>query len=149
MACRLIGAKPLFEPKLEYYQLYNLQWIFFFYQNWYIFHSRKSVWKCRLKNGGQFVMDIPTMNTNMIIRRTIIPAFHQCYHHHESSFSLFMPSADFPGEIVVGSNSGINYHLAMLLVSLDVWLYLRNEHLYIFQNHLGSCMSISSCHEPM
>ena len=50
MACRLIGAKPLFEPMLEYCQLdirNIIQWNV-------IFLSRKCVWKCRLENGGHF-----------------------------------------------------------------------------------------------
>ena len=48
MACRLVGAKPLSEPMLEYWSLrnklkWNLNW------NW-----RKYIWKCRLGNVDHF-----------------------------------------------------------------------------------------------
>ena len=56
MACHLVGAKPLSEPMLEYFNrtlrnklLGNLN------RNSYIFFSRKCTWKCRQENGGHFV----------------------------------------------------------------------------------------------
>ena len=55
MACRLVGAKPLSETMLDYCQLdayeqtsvkFDLKFIHF--------QTRKCIWKCRLKNGGDF-----------------------------------------------------------------------------------------------
>ena len=55
MACRLAGAKPLSEPTMEYFSRTigsKLQWNI---NRNYFFHSRKYIWKCRLKNGGHSV----------------------------------------------------------------------------------------------
>ena len=52
MACRLDGAKPLSEPLLEYCSLDPWEQtsvkISSEFKN---FHSRKCIWKCRLRNG--------------------------------------------------------------------------------------------------
>ena len=55
MACRLFGTKPLPEPILVYFKLdsweqisVKLEWEF------YHFHSRKCIWKCRLPNWRPF-----------------------------------------------------------------------------------------------
>ena len=56
MACRLVGAKPLSEPMPEYYYLdpYEQSSVKF-YSKLLECHSRKYVWKGRLRNGGRFV----------------------------------------------------------------------------------------------
>ena len=56
MACRLFGAKPLSKPMLGYCQLdpYK-QTSLKFESNYKTFHSRKFVWKYRLRNGSYFV----------------------------------------------------------------------------------------------
>ena len=56
MACRLSGAKPLPEPMLAYCQLDSREYISVkFESEYYYFHSKKSIWKCRQENGGHFV----------------------------------------------------------------------------------------------
>ena len=56
MACRLIGAKPLSKPMLAYCQLDPKEQTSVKFQSKFNhFHSRKCVWKCRLRNGGHFV----------------------------------------------------------------------------------------------
>ena len=55
MACRLFSAKPLPEPKLVYCQLdpweqASVKFEFEFYS----FHSRKCIWKCRLSKWRPF-----------------------------------------------------------------------------------------------
>ena len=56
MASRLFGAKPLSEPVLVYLSIWSLgkklQWNF--NQNTKL-HSRKCIWKYRLRKGGHFV----------------------------------------------------------------------------------------------
>ena len=47
MACRLFGAKPLSEPMLAYCQLDSWEQISV-KSEFYHFHSRKCIWKCRL-----------------------------------------------------------------------------------------------------
>ena len=49
MACRLFGTKPLPEPMLVYFQLYSWEQVSVkFESEFYPFHSRKCIWKCRL-----------------------------------------------------------------------------------------------------
>ena len=49
MACRLFGAKPLPEPMLIYCQLDSREQVSVkFESEFYHFHSRKCIWKCRL-----------------------------------------------------------------------------------------------------
>ena len=49
MACRLFGAKPLSEPMLVYCQLDSWkQFLMKFESEFYHFHSRICIWKCRL-----------------------------------------------------------------------------------------------------
>ena len=56
MACRLFGAKPLPKSKLSYCQLDPWeQTSVKFESKCKTFHSRKCIWKCRLRNGGHFV----------------------------------------------------------------------------------------------
>ena len=56
MACRLIGAKPLSEPMLTYYQWDPWEQASVKFESKYkILHLRKYTWKCRLRNGGQIV----------------------------------------------------------------------------------------------
>ena len=56
MACRLFGAKPLHDPMLTYCWLDPLvQTSVKFESKYKTFHSRKCVWKGRLRNGGHFV----------------------------------------------------------------------------------------------
>ena len=56
MACRLVDAKPLCEPMLEYCWLYPYeQALMKYYSKFIHFHSRKCMWKCRVRNGGHFV----------------------------------------------------------------------------------------------
>ena len=56
MACRLFGAKPLSEPMLIYCQLDSKEHISMeYYSIFKLFHSRKCIWKHRLRNGGLFV----------------------------------------------------------------------------------------------
>ena len=56
MACRLFGGKPLPKPMLAYCQLDSQEQISERYESeFYHFHSRKCIWKCRLRNGGHFV----------------------------------------------------------------------------------------------
>ena len=56
MACRLFGAKPLSKPMLDYCQLGpKEQTSVKFYSKYQTFHSRKCIWKYRLRNGGRFV----------------------------------------------------------------------------------------------
>ena len=56
MACRLFGAKPLFEIVLPFCQLDPKEHISMkFYWTFKSFYSRKCSWKCRLQNGGHFV----------------------------------------------------------------------------------------------
>ena len=55
MACRLIGAKPLSEPMLEYCYLDPYEQTSVKFESKYkTFHSWKCIWKCRLGNGGHF-----------------------------------------------------------------------------------------------
>ena len=57
IACQLLGAKPLSEIILPYYQLDHKEHISVkFYLNFKSFHSRKCTWKCCLWNGGHFVL---------------------------------------------------------------------------------------------
>ena len=52
MVCRLVGAKPLSEPMLEYCYLDPWeQTSVKFWSEFKHFHSRKCIWKCRLRNG--------------------------------------------------------------------------------------------------
>ena len=56
MACRLYGAKPLSEPKLEYCQLNPWEPTSVkSYSKLKHFHSRKDISKCRLRNRRPFV----------------------------------------------------------------------------------------------
>ena len=56
MACRLVGAKPSLKPMLVYCQLdHQEQTSMKFESKYKIFHSRKCIWKCRLRYGGHFV----------------------------------------------------------------------------------------------
>ena len=56
MACCLIGAKPLSEPMLTYYQLNPKEHISMkSYLKFKYFHSRKYVWKCCLRNAVLFI----------------------------------------------------------------------------------------------
>ena len=56
MACRLFGAKPLFEPLLPYCQLDPKEHILVkSHLNFASFHSRKCAAKCCLRNSNHFV----------------------------------------------------------------------------------------------
>ena len=56
MACRLVGAKPLSEPMVEYCQLGPKEQTSVKSEAKFThFHSRKCIWKHRLRNGGHFV----------------------------------------------------------------------------------------------
>ena len=56
MACRLFHAKPLSKPMLGYCQLDSQeQTSVKFQSNYKTFHSRKCIWKYRLRNGGHIV----------------------------------------------------------------------------------------------
>ena len=56
MACRLFGAKPLSKPMLGYCQLdHQEQTSVKFKMKYKTFHSRKCIWKYRLRNGGHFL----------------------------------------------------------------------------------------------
>ena len=56
MACPLLGAKPLSEPMLPYYQLDAMVDVSTeFYLKIDSFHSIKCIWKWRLPNSGHFV----------------------------------------------------------------------------------------------
>ena len=53
--CRLTGAKPLSKPMLGYCQLDpQEQTSMKFSSKYKFFHSRKIIWKYRLRNGGHF-----------------------------------------------------------------------------------------------
>ena len=55
MACRLFGAKPLPEPMLAYCQLDSREQISVkFGSEFFHFHSRKFIWKCRLPKTPPF-----------------------------------------------------------------------------------------------
>ena len=55
MACRLFGAKSLPEPMLAYCQLDSREHISVkFESEFYHFHSRKCIWKCRLPEWRPF-----------------------------------------------------------------------------------------------
>ena len=57
MVCRLFGAKPLSEPMLGYCQVDpQEQTSVKFISKFIHFHSRKCIWKCRVENGGHFVL---------------------------------------------------------------------------------------------
>ena len=56
MACGLFGAKPLPKPMLGYCQLDPQEQISVkFESNYKALHSRKCIWKYRLRNGAHFV----------------------------------------------------------------------------------------------
>ena len=56
MVCRLFGAKPLPEPMLTYSQFDPLGKTSVKFESKYkTFHSRKCIWKYRLRNVGHFV----------------------------------------------------------------------------------------------
>ena len=56
MACRLVGAKPLPGPMLEYCQLDPCEQTSVNFESKYkTFHSCKSIWQYRLRNGDYFV----------------------------------------------------------------------------------------------
>ena len=56
MTCRLIGAKPLFEPMLVDRQLDRYeQTSAKFKSQFTVLHGRKWIWKCRVQYGGHFV----------------------------------------------------------------------------------------------
>ena len=56
MACRLVGAKPLYELMLEYCQLDPCEQTSVKFESRYkTFHPWKRIWKCRLRNGGHFI----------------------------------------------------------------------------------------------
>ena len=58
MACRLFGAKPLSKPTVGYCQLDpKEQTSVKFWSQYKTFHSRKCIWKCRLRNGDNFVQE--------------------------------------------------------------------------------------------
>ena len=55
MACRLFGAKPLTEPMLVYCQLVSWEQISVKFEfEFYHFHTRKCIWKCRLPKWRPF-----------------------------------------------------------------------------------------------
>ena len=55
MACRLFGVKPLPDPMLVYRQLDSCEQVSVkFISEFYHFHSRKCVWKCRLPRWRPF-----------------------------------------------------------------------------------------------
>ena len=55
IACRLFGAKPLPEPMLAYCQLESWEQISVkFESEFYHFHLRKCIWKCRLPERRPF-----------------------------------------------------------------------------------------------
>ena len=67
MACRLLGAKPLSQPMLGYCQLDPYEQIAMKFQSKYkTFHSRKCIWKYRLRNGGHFVQAINLVPISMV-----------------------------------------------------------------------------------
>ena len=58
MVCRLLGAKPLPEPMLAYYQLDPLEHTSMKFESKYkSFHSWKCIWMRRLPNGGHIVRE--------------------------------------------------------------------------------------------
>ena len=57
MACRLFGAKPLPEPMQAYCQLDSWEQISVKFElEFYHFHSRKCIWKCRLPEWRPFYL---------------------------------------------------------------------------------------------
>ena len=65
MACRLIGAKPLSEPMLEYCWLDPWEQTSVKSLSKFIhFHLRKCIWKCRLEKGGHFISASMCFNAN-------------------------------------------------------------------------------------
>ena len=64
-ACRLFGAKPLSEPMPDYYPLDPWEHISVKFE-WKCnnFHWRKSLWKCRLQNGGHLVSGLMLQRLN-------------------------------------------------------------------------------------
>ena len=64
MACRLLGAKPLYEPMLYYCQLDHWeQNSIKLYSKFKHFLSRKPIWKYRPENVGHFVSASICFNT--------------------------------------------------------------------------------------
>ena len=56
IACRLLGANPLPEPMHTYCQLHPQEHTLVKLESKYkTFHSRKCIWKYRMRNGGHFV----------------------------------------------------------------------------------------------
>ena len=67
MACRLFGAKPLYEPMLVYSQLSPYEHISAtFEQKYNCFHWRKWVWQCRMQNGDHFVLGLNVLHRTKI-----------------------------------------------------------------------------------
>ena len=57
MACCLLAAKPLSEPMMNYCQLApKEQTSVKFHLKFKLFHSKKRIWKCCLKNVSHFVL---------------------------------------------------------------------------------------------
>ena len=59
IACYLLGTKPFSEPMLAYYKFEHWEQNSVKFESKYNnFHTRKSIWKCRMQNGGNVVRHV-------------------------------------------------------------------------------------------
>ena len=78
LVCRLIGAKPLFEPVPEYCQLVHWEKTSVKFSSKSIhFLSRKCIWKYHLRNGGHFVQG--EMSCDKKIKENVSPLTLLCW----------------------------------------------------------------------
>ena len=79
LACRLFGAKPLSKPMLVYCQLDPREQSSVKFKSKYKnFHSRKCIWKCRLRDGGHFVQGDIIKSASLYGLLPSITACHDC-----------------------------------------------------------------------
>ena len=123
MACRLFGAKSLSKPMLCCCQLdpYD-QTSMKFYSKYKTFHSWKSIWKYRLRNGVHFVLG--EMSSNVCVVHSMI----SCYFGKVCSMSCILM-----------------YEFILSYVTKFIWQYygvkyIRYE-LFGYLNHM--CLSQS------
>ena len=83
MACRLVGAKPLSQPMLEYCQLDPWEQTSMKFQSQFIhFYSRKCIWKCRNFNRNSYIFIQENAFENVVCKMELILSRPQWVKHH-------------------------------------------------------------------
>ena len=98
------------------------------------FHSRKSIWKCRLSNGVHFVM----ASIGLLLRYNVFRIIIQSWHHRCVWFAVV--STTLSGNIQCGQNTSVNIE-ANDLHKLLSWIYLNISSIF-GMGIRGSCSAI-------